>query len=170
MTNTETPRPVGADPTSIFGKLEQQREQVVSEQTKVLRVQRWHDPDIYVRYKLVDHEIIRRALGKIDDAKKADKGKIELEANCDVLIAGCVEVWGELDGNRYSLNPDDVHGEYTTFDSDLGRNLGLSEQCTARQVVRRLFLSDGDVLATAGTIIAWCGYSQDEIDGEIDKG
>jgi hypothetical protein len=172
MTNTEAEVEGGnrrVPESSIMGSLASRRKEIADKQTTVMPVPRWDDPKIFVRYKLIPHDDIRKALDKIEAAKPRDKGSVEVLSNCDVLIQACVEVWGELDDDKpYSLNPDDPHGPRTKFDKDLARNLGLNDQATARQVVRALFFSDADILTTAGSFMDFVGYKRDMIEEVIE--
>jgi len=94
-----------------------------------------------------------------------------VEGNADILIRGCVGVVAIVDGKEYSLRPGDENGEPTKFDQDLAENLGVEgiggRPPTARQVVRSLFLTDGDILSAASEVIRFSGYREAEADSTI---
>lgn len=157
----------GDDSLSILGQLRSRREQVVEAAHKDLRVPRWGEPgtgtpEIYVRYRPVDHKIIRKAMEVGDNTKaKGDKrAAAEVRANIDVLIAGCVGVFGVVDGEQYSLRPGDPKGEWTGFDQDLAENLGCGQSAT--EVIRSLYITDGDIISTASAVAEFSGYQEAE--------
>lgn len=164
---TDTTQGNGVSPTSILGQLAQRQEDIAREQKLTLAVPRWNDPEILVEYHLIHHETIRSRMAAIDKAKPADRGKTEVNANCDILIEACSAVWAVIDGQRYSLDPADPNGDPTKFDDRLAVNLGLDAAATARQVVRKLFFADGDIFTTAGSIMEFCGYQRASIEEVI---
>lgn len=149
---------------SILGSLKERRTQILEEQVLALAVPRWDDPKIVVKYKPVEHSLIRGVERRIDGAPKKDRAKFEIEGNCDVLIRACTAVVAVLDGEEYSLRLGDPHGEPTIFDRDLGANLGLDPACTAREVVKALYITDGDILAAASAVGEFSGYKNQEAD------
>jgi len=151
---------------SVLGELSKRREEIKNEQLLSLPVPRWENPTVWVRFEPVDHKAIRRAAESIDKAPKQRRGEVELEQNMDTLIRACVGVYAKLDGDdrEYSLRPDDFEGELTRFDQDLAANLGLPSDATARQVVKALYLTDGDILSHAMKLVEWSGYRETEAD------
>lgn len=170
---SETEERVGSEggEVSILLSLKERRQQVMAEQVKRLPVPRWEDPVIVVTYRPVDHSYIRQAQSKVEKAGRDKQGEVEVESNADILIRGCVSVVGIINGKEYSLRPGDPEGEPTKFDQDLAENLGVEgvggRAPTARQVVRSLFLTDGDILSAASEIIRFSGYREAEADSTI---
>jgi hypothetical protein len=154
-------------PLSILGSLRERRAQILEEQILPLAVPRWDDPKIVVKYKPVDHAIIRGIERQVDAAPKKDRAKVELNGNCDVLIRACTAVVAVLDDEEYSLRLNDPHGEPTIFDRDLGANLGLEPHATAREIVKALYITDGDILAAASAIGEFSGYRNQEADDGV---
>lgn len=156
---------------SVLSSLKERRQQVLEEQILRLPVPRWEDPSILVKYRPVEHGYIRKAQGRVEKANKDRQADVEIEANADILIRGCVAVVAVIDGKEYSLRPGDENGEPTTFDADLAENLGVegvgNHAPTARQVVRSLFLTDGDILSAATRLITFSGYREAEADSAI---
>jgi hypothetical protein len=165
---TDERRAEGDDPRlSVLARLGKRREEIIAKDTITLRVPRWSEPDIWVEYKPVSHTLIKRALSAVDRAKGRDKAEAEVDANADVLIAGCQRVYAKLEGedDEFSLRPDDPRGEYTTFDGDLADKLDVADR-RARAVVRALFLTDGDIIATAERLTEFSGYRINKADEE----
>ena len=165
---------VGSDnggPPSILSSLKERRQQVLNEQVLRLPVPRWDNPTIVVMYKPVEHPFIRRAQTAVEKAGKDKKGDAEVDSNADILIRGCVGVVAVLDGKEYSLRIGDEDGDPTLFDIDLADNLGVDgsggKPPTARQVVRSLFLTDGDILSAASEVIRFSGYRETEADSAV---
>jgi hypothetical protein len=151
---------------SVLGNLKERREKIKEAAVTHLAVPRWTDPVIKVMFKPVDHAIIRRGQNMAEKAGKGNKrSEAEVNANIDVLIAGCVGVYAVIDDSQYSLREDDWEGEYTTFDHDLAANLGCG--VTAREVVKALYIFDGDIISTANAIAEFSGYKDQEADEAI---
>jgi hypothetical protein len=189
MTDAPTPAPASSrsdrDPTSILGQLGKRREAIAAAQVLTKKVPRWRDPVIEVDYGLVDHDVVSRAQRYVNKAvqdqprNRAERrasggkgdsiGRAELDANCDVLIAGCQAVVAVIDGVRYSLREGDPHGEPTTFDPDLADNLGLpDDDRDARAVVKALFISEGDIIRAAREVAEFSGYTLGVVDEELE--
>lgn len=152
---------------SVLGSLLARREQLLQEQVLELKIPRWKNPEIIVRYTPIEYELVQR-LGKRIEKAKADKQvEVEIDANADTLIASCAGVFAVIDGVRYSLREGDEDGEPTRFDRDLAENLGLPEGSTARQVVRTMYLTDGDMFQHAAKIMEFSGFAVDRADEEL---
>lgn len=154
---------------SILGNLRSRREEIAEKLHLDLRVPNWDDPAIYVRYGAIDHAYIARSRDRIEKAKSNRRGELELESNVDLLIRACVAVYAKLEGDdtEYSLREGDPEGELTAFDPDLAENLGLERDATAREVVRRLFFTDGDIFSHAQKVVEFSGYREAEADEAI---
>ncbi len=152
---------------SVLGNLKERRAQVLEEQVLDLPVPRWTNPTIVVRYRPVEHTLIRRAQSSVDKAPKRQKSEMEVDVNADILIRGCKEVVAVVDGEEYSLREGEPEGDPTAFDADLAKALGLDTRATARQVVRSLFLTDGDILSAATSVITFSGYKETEADEAV---
>lgn len=153
---------------SILGSLKERRQQVLEEQVLRLPVPRWDNPEIVVKYKPVEHTLIRQTQTRVEGIKdKAKKFEAEVDGNADLLIRGCVAVVAVVDGKEYSLRPDDPHGEPTVFDMDLAVNLGLGDRATAREVVRALFISQGDIMSASQALVQFSGYRETEADSTV---
>jgi hypothetical protein len=156
-----------SDRLSVLGHLKERREQIKQSATTDLPVERWTDPEIFVRFKPVDHGIIRAGGNRVESAQPKDKARIEVEVNSDVLIRGCVGVFARINGKEYSLRPGDPRGDWTKFDADLAENLGLNEDSTAREVVKALYIFDGDIMSTAAKVAEFSGYRDKIADEEV---
>lgn len=160
------------DPTSVLGHLRDRREQIAEEQLKVIPVPRWSNPEVFVRYRPVEHDELRKAQRLVERAKQ-NRSAAEVNSNADVLIRACVAVFARLEGRdeEMSLRPGDPTGELTTFDRDLAANLlgpEEAENATARQVLRALFFTDGDILSHAEALVNWSGYRTRETDEQLE--
>lgn len=169
---SETEERVGSQAgVSLLSSLKERRQQVLEEQVLRLAVPRWDNPSIVVMYKPVEHTLIRAAQTRLEKAPVDKRAGIEMDGNIDVLIRGCAGVVAVLDGQEYSLRPGDENGEPTLFDKDLAENLGVegtgNQSPTARQVVRALFITEGDILSAASQLINFSGYRETEADAAI---
>lgn len=176
----ETDEPVGsATPTgpvnakSLLSHLKERHDTIQQAQVLDLRVPRWSNPEIWVRYQPVSFDAVDKARttsGKLapNDPKTS---QIVFLAQIDALIEACVCVYAKLpDADpdaQFSLRPDDPEGPFTKFDPDLAMNLGMNSQSTARQVVRALFFTDGDIVNHSNRVAKWSGWAGDEADTEL---
>ena len=158
---TGTPR------ESFLSNLKERRQAIAEGEQLVLADPRWTDPEIKVKYRPIDHPAIRAAQTRVEKAPKAKQFALEVDGNADLLIKGCKAVVAVLDGQEYSLNPSDPEGEPTRFDADLAENLGLPEGATARQVVKALFITEGDILSHGRALVEFSGYRETEADEGI---
>lgn len=165
---TETVEPgASSRGTSVLGSLAARREKVIEQDYTDLRVPRWTDPEIYVRYRVVPHPVIRKALQAQEKAHKDKVARVELASNIEILVHGCIGVYALLDGDdtKYSLRPGDEKGAWTRFDDDLAANLECGDSAT--EVVRSLYLSDGDIMSAASAVVEFSGYRDAEADERI---
>lgn len=149
---------------SVLSDLKSRRQKIADEQIMPLSVPRWHDPVIKVKYRPVPHEVVRGITDRVDKASKQDKGRVEVDANIDILIRSCAAVVAVVGGKEYSLRLNDPNGEPTKFDPDLAENLGLDRNAGARAVVKELFMTDADIIAAAGAVGEFSGYKEQEGD------
>lgn len=145
---------------SMLGQLKDRREEVLAEQVHHLPVPRWTNPQIVVKYRPVEHGYIRKAQERVQNATPAKRSEVEVEANADILIRGCLAVVAVVDGAEYSLRLDDPTGEPTRFDAELAANLGCKP--SAREVVKALFIAEGDIISAAGSVALFSGYKEAE--------
>lgn len=175
----ETDEPAGyATPTgpvnakSLLSHLKERHDTIQQQQVLDLRVPRWSNPEIWVRYQPVSFDAVdkaRTSSGKLqpNDPKTS---QIVFLAQVDALIEACIGVYAKLPEDpdtEYSLRPDDPEGTLTKFDPDLAANLGMNSQSTARQVVRSLFFTDGDIVNHSNRVAKWSGWAGDEADTEL---
>jgi hypothetical protein len=150
---------------SVLQQLKNRHEEIKQNDYIDLPVPRWSDPEILVRYQAVDHGVIRKGGQEVDKAPARRKPDTEVNANCDVLARACVRVFARIDGEEFSLKPGEPRGDFTKFDRDLAENLGLDpDQSSARQVIRKLFFTDGDILSHAQKVAEFSGYREQEAD------
>lgn len=157
----------GTGRESFLSNLKQRREAIAQGEQLVLPVPRWNDPEILVKYRPIDHSVIRSAQSRVEKAPKAKRWAAEVDGNADLLIRGCKEIVAVVDGREYSLRPGDPEGDPTAFDEDLAENLGLTEGATARQVVKALFITEGDILSHGKSLVEFSGYRETEADEGI---
>ncbi len=152
---------------SFLDKLAKRREEILAEQILDLGVPRWDDPDIHVLYKPLSHEVIRKTFRRVEKAKPAERDRVEVEANADLLVKACTGIYALIDDERYSLRPGDEKGELTTFDEDLAENLGVEDR-RAISVCRALFFTDGDMLQHVIQLQRFSGYAEDDTDRQLE--
>lgn len=150
---------------SVLGQLKAKRENVVSNNHIDMPVPRWDSPVIVVRYGPLDHNEFKRAGRQVDRAADNKKAEVEVNVNCDLLARAVQGVYGIVGGQKYSLRPGDHNGDWTKFDDDLAKNLGCGN--TAREIIKSLYITEGDILSTAGKLAEFSGYKEQEADDSI---
>ncbi len=152
---------------SLLGNLKALREEITNSLDLELEVPRWFETKgirVIVRYKPLEHEYIVKTMKTAEKAGQIAEAIIW--ANADLLVKACTAVFALVDGKEYSLRPGDENGDFTTFDADLGANLGV-ENPTARRVCRELFLTDGDLITQADRLVDWSGYRKRQADEDF---
>ena len=128
-----------------------------------LQVPRWEDPEIFVRYGPVDVTSLETQARKREDSKLRDWNIL---LNADILAQSCIGVYACLDGDydtKYSLRSGDPDGAWTKFDADLAANLG-SVTSAAADVVRTVYMTDGDLLEAAQELTTWSAKKNKQVD------
>jgi hypothetical protein len=142
--------------------LKNRRTEIVNEMYIDLQVPRWTEPEMYVRFKPISAVKLSNA---IDRRRKQKSDDWSLLANADMLVDACIGVYAKVDGfdRKLSLRHDDHDGEWTKFDPDLAKALGV-EADRAVDVCRALYLTEGDLIDTANRVFRWSGIANEEAD------
>lgn len=145
--------------SSPLADIRARRAEAVKQLHVDLLVPRYGIP-LYVRYKPApEHRV--NAINKANEKSKDPERNIV--ANAAILADCCLGVFAvvQRDGQEVKVSVDDTDpdGEWPKFDSRLAEALGFPDITRASDVVRKLYLTDGDVLATATKLADWSGYS-----------
>ncbi len=147
--------------TSHLTSLRDRRAKVREELTVDFAVPRY-DPPIYVRYRPLTQ-------GQITVAnKRAEKSKdpsTAVTANAVLLADACIGIFQVVGGRELSVDIEHLDGDWPRFDDRLGQLLGERVN-NASDAVKALFHTDGDILATAGKLAEWSGYSTEDLERE----
>src|SRR6185437_7291625 len=136
---TENPPTEAPEPKHTpLRSLKEAREKLVGSLYIDLKVPRWDDPEIFVRYKPVESARVSAQAKKC--AESEDPEWLVL-ANADLLAQCCVGVYAifDHDGVHRSLRMGDEHGEWTRFDRDLMDNLEMPPYSKAADAVRQIY-------------------------------
>ena len=128
-----------------------------------LQVPRWTEPEIFVRYGPVDVTILEKQRETREASKLRDWNIL---LNADILAFSCIGVYACLDGDydtKYSLRKGDENGTWTKFDADLAANLGAVTTAAA-DVVRAVYMTDGDMLEAAQELTLWSAKKNKQVD------
>lgn len=160
----ETP----AAPGSMLASLRERRAKAKEELFLDLPVPRY-DPPLYVRFKPLDQSALV-AGQKLIDAGKKDR-EVVTKVNAGYLAGACLGLFEVADGEKVSIDPDDRStdpGEWPTFGPRVAELLGEPGLARAVDVVRSLYLTDGDIIATAGELAVWSGYTGEKLEAEFE--
>jgi hypothetical protein len=136
---------------------------------KDIKVPRWEDPEIFVRFNPIDVTSTEAVVEKRRESKDVVPDWL-LYANADIIAQSCQGVYATLDGDhskKYSLRVGDEDGPWTRFDPDLAAALGLPTEIGAAEVVKALYMTDGDLLAAATALTDWSGASIAQVDTDF---
>ena len=148
-----------AAPDSRLASLRERREQALKALHIDLPVPRL-DPPVYVRYGAVTQAQINAANKQFEKSKDRDR---DVLTNATVLGHACQGVYEEVDGEIVSIDPEDRHGDAPRFDERLAELLGIQSN-RASDVIRALYVTDGDIIATGAKVAEFYGYTMENIE------
>jgi hypothetical protein len=131
------------------------REELVAEAVADLPVPRWENPRLVLRVKPVEHRQIRAQLDRVSKTSNGKQAEAEVDANATLIAQAVEEVLigegaGQARVKLYDLK------EALGFDPD--------EKIEMARVVRKLCLTDGDVMSLAQAVVQHSGYKQASVD------
>lgn len=148
-----------AAPGSALSSLRARRAKAREELHLDLAVPRL-DPPVYVRFAPVDDGRVKAINKRFEKSKDKDR---DVLINAAVLAEACRGLFEVIDNQEVSVDDSDREGEWPRFDDQLADLLGI-EAGKASDVVRALYLTDGDVIATATRVAEWSGYSMADLE------
>lgn len=155
---TDSVPPIAAADGSQLASLRERRQKVVDTLYFDLEVPRY-DPPVFVRYKPVDAQRIDATLDRT--ARQRDKNR-SVNTNAIILASACMGVFEVINGVEVSVDPDDRDGEWPVFGPELAAILGVPMAKKASEVVKVLYLTDGDLISTADDLQRRSGYLQSQ--------
>lgn len=153
-------RPAAAG--SALSSLRARREAAVKKLHLDLAVPRL-DPPVYVRFRPIGQAEINGINARHAKSKAKD---VDVVINAVSLATACLGVFDEVEGQLRSIDPSGDADDAPTFDERLAALLELPEGSTAVDVVRGLYLTDGDIIATGARLAQWSGYAWQDIERE----
>ncbi len=157
--DSDTPDEAPVAEGSVLAGLRERREQAKTKLVKDLAVPRM-DPPVYVRFKPIPS---RRLTAANKQAAASGDKDAEVIANAGVLAEACLGVFEVIDGREVSIDPNDRDGEHPKFDRRLAGLLGVPAG-KASQVVRALYLTDGDIISTVNDLGIWSGFAREQME------
>ena len=160
-------------PRTILGSLKERREAALNKLYLDIPVPRWGDDiEICVRLRPVEQS-------ELDDSlkKRQNRPNALLLTHADMLVRCCVGIYAILDDdqeNKYTLDP--AYGDnpptdpktWTRFDPALAASLALGpHEQDAVAVCRKLFLTDGDLMAAAQRLFEWSAIALEKADEDF---
>lgn len=111
------------------------------------------EPPLFVRFTPMPKSVLDKANESIRDSKDDDRVVV---ANAVALTHVCAGVFREGTDGRPAGNPE----QWPKFDQRLAGMLGLPADCGAVAVVRKLYLTDGDVIAACADVAEWSAQTE----------
>ncbi|HTW17083.1 MAG TPA: hypothetical protein VMF51_18275 [Nocardioides sp.] len=161
----EQPEPgeAPAAPGSILDGIRARRDRAKAALFVDIKVPRY-EPELWVRFKPTEQKRIDAAGEK---ARKSKDDHRIVNANATLLAEACIGVFEvDADGEKVSIDPADRStnpDDWPQFDKRLARLLEIPAG-KAVEVVRGLYLTDGDIISTAAELGEWSGYSRDMLE------
>jgi len=153
---------IAEDATPLLS-LKDRRKKIVNDMYVDIKVPRWDEPEIYVRFKPVSAVRLNAAIMKRRNSKADDWSFL---ANADMLVDSCVGIYGVFNNDatvKYSLRVDNPTGPWTKFDPDLAEALGIDAKRAIDSCIA-LYLTEGDLIDTANKLFRWSNIANDEAD------
>lgn len=119
------------------------------------------EPPVFVRYRPTTQGRLNAAGKLASKLSKGDDG--DVVANAGILASACIGVFEVIDGEEVSIDPEDRAGDWPTFGPHLAELLGINTR-KASDVVRALYLTDGDIISTVTKLGVWSGYAQEQLE------
>jgi hypothetical protein len=146
-----------------LASLRDRRKAIMDDMFIDIKVPRWNEPEIYVRFRPISAVTLNK---KVENRRKQGGEMWSIMVNADILVDACIGIYGVMDGDidkKFSLRLNDPTGEWTKFDSVLAEAFGM-EAVRATDVVMALYLTEGDLIATANKLFEWSGIASNEAD------
>lgn len=115
------------------------------------------DPPVFVRFRPITQAEINRINAQHAKSKAKD---VDVVVNAVSLATCCLGVFDDTTVELVDA------GEAPKFDEDLAELLELPEGSKAVDVVRGLYLTDGDVIAAGAELAQWSGYRWQDLERE----
>ena len=147
-----------AAPDSALAGLRARREAAVQQLHKDLPVPRL-DPPVFVRFRVVDQADIDEANKLMAKSKDRDRRVI---TNAIVLAKACLGIF-EKDAHGEPVGDPD---EWLRFDKSLAAVLEV-DLIKGSDIVRALYLADGDIIATCEKLWEFSGFTGDQLESEF---
>jgi hypothetical protein len=177
FTLTDQPDPVPAEPVldpaslppatttaldRLKARISEEREQALKSLTFKLPVPRWDS--VVVEYAAISSERWGRM---IEMAQKTDMSNLDFNSRFLAQQAKAIYVKDD-DGELISADLEDPSQPPPTFDKRLANSLGLTYQGVAVDMVKELYLTDGDIISTAAALLDLSGFQRaQEIEASV---
>lgn len=149
---TEQPGDVPASGDSLLGNLRADRDRAKKSLHLDLRVPRI-EPPLFVRYGPIPRPVMNKANEQIAASKDPDA---EVREKAVVLSHVCLGVYREGTDGKPAGDPE----QWPRFDQRLAGMLGLGPDCGAVEVIRELYLTDGDIVLAVAELAEWSAQSE----------
>lgn len=116
------------------------------------------DPPVFVRVRPITTPEVTAITKRFRGNKTPESTVMH---NAAIIAEACLGVFGTDDDGKPVEDP----SEWPKFDEELADILGLEGASSAVEVVRALYLTDGDVTSAAERIVKWSGFRGDDDSG-----
>jgi len=122
------------------------------------------DPPVFVRFKPIPSAKIDQLNVQMSKSKDPDKTAV---MNARAVAHSCIGIFEKVDGENVSIDTDHPDEDWPVFDGRLAELLGVPDTGRPEDLVRALYLTDGDVIKAATELTTWSGYAERDEDEEF---
>jgi hypothetical protein len=146
--------------------LKERRQAQKAKLIKDIRIPRWENPELWLRFRPAEPTALERFLRKRARGKDNPDPGWGIDATLDIIVDACVAVYAKYpdDETEYSLKVNDAKGSLTRIDHEVARALGLEDVTTAAETARALFLAEGDINTVGNALLTWSNVAGSEAD------
>lgn len=145
-----------AAPDSPLASLRERRERAKKKLHLDLFVPRY-EPPVVVRYQPIARPVLTLANKRAAELAEKKDPDATVIGNAVALTHACLGVY---DASGKELQSIDPSGEPPRFDERLARLLELPDGATAVDVVRALYMTDGDIIAAVSEVSEWSAIAE----------
>ncbi len=132
-------------------------------------VPRYSDPQVFIRFHAVESKKLNASVKSRENQGKRDpKIDWQLLANCDLLeecCEGIYAIWPDAPDEKVALSGS---GHWSKFDQETAIALGVEKEALyPTDVVRKLFFTDGDLIAAANALLIWSNEASQKSDEDF---
>jgi len=151
--SASTPAPIG----SALASLRAEREKAAEKLYLDLPVPRYDN--LHIRVQPIEQADVKRIGERF---KKSRDQEAPVKQAATIVATACIGIFSRGENGEPLGDP----SEWPTFDAEVAAAIDRPDLTRAVDIVRAVYLTDGDIIATQVRIGEWSGYSTEQLDSE----